>query len=550
MKTLRRCKNNWEPENVVLIDVDSDSFNNVNIDIPENLAKKLQGSNRLKNGKNFPSRTYIYIDDGDDESPDNQHAETDTNFAQDNLSPVKFSKSKRMYAGRGLNNCYDFSMQSDGDSSDMDSPDCEFMVDSSGMLQEQWERASLKRKANVRSDQCGMTENDSFSTHYEDAQDYFGVKRNKQSYAEVPSRFDSKEVIREKDGQGFGTTIESRRRNTSFDPIKECSNDISLNTTGKTNILDKNAKIHAQEESLMEDLSNSEQQTCKCFEHFDCCLCKDNSQSHKLSSLISNEQPTYAQGKQKYKIPSDHGASGIADIGPRNLDLQVDRTSSHQNPFSVETVDCSHGFGHRDDKSEETPSSSTSSKVEIEGQSILNTSNIEDAPVEKSIVNEREKLKETDEYKRALEEELAARQRALKVQAEEAQQLRRFLKRKRAEKMRLLDMERRQKQRLEEIRETQKKDEENMNLKEMYRTEVQQELNKLKTICHDMASLLRGLGVLTNNDPSASSLQVRAAYKRALLSFHPDRASGSDVREQVEAEEKFKLISRMKDKIL
>ena len=47
-----------------------------------------------------------------------------------------------------------------------------------------------------------------------------------------------------------------------------------------------------------------------------------------------------------------------------------------------------------------------------------------------------------------------------------------------------------------------------MNLKEMYRNEVQRELNKLKTMCHDMASLLRGLGVLTNNDPSASSLQV------------------------------------------
>ncbi|KAI3728316.1 hypothetical protein L6452_16950 [Arctium lappa] len=101
----------------------------------------------------------------------------------------------------------------------------------------------------------------------------------------------------------------------------------------------QNAKIHAQEESLMEDLSNSEQQACKCFEHFDCCLCKDNSQSHKVSPLFPNEQPSYTQGKQKYKIPSDHGASGIADIGPRNLDLQVDRTSSHQNPFSVETVD-------------------------------------------------------------------------------------------------------------------------------------------------------------------------------------------------------------------
>jgi curved DNA-binding protein CbpA len=33
------------------------------------------------------------------------------------------------------------------------------------------------------------------------------------------------------------------------------------------------------------------------------------------------------------------------------------------------------------------------------------------------------------------------------------------------------------------------------------------------------------------------------------LKFHPDRASrGGDIKQQVEAEEKFKLIARMKDK--
>lgn len=44
------------------------------------------------------------------------------------------------------------------------------------------------------------------------------------------------------------------------------------------------------------------------------------------------------------------------------------------------------------------------------------------------------------------------------------------------------------------------------------------------------------------------SFQVHAAYKRALFKFHPDRASKTDIREQVEAEEKFKVITRMKEK--
>ncbi|KAF8399661.1 hypothetical protein HHK36_015531 [Tetracentron sinense] len=167
------------------------------------------------------------------------------------------------------------------------------------------------------------------------------------------------------------------------------------------------------------------------------------------------------------------------------------------------------------------------------------------------MVVEREKLKETDEYKRAAEEEWASRQRQLQIQAEEVQRLR---KRKRAQTMRLLDMERRQKQRVEEMRETQKKDEDTINLKEQLRVEVRNELDKLEVRCTDMASLLRGLGIHVGGGicpfPSELSLQVHAAYKQALLRFHPDRASRTDIYQQVEAEEKFKLISRVKEKLL
>ncbi|KAF5745344.1 hypothetical protein HS088_TW07G00928 [Tripterygium wilfordii] len=163
------------------------------------------------------------------------------------------------------------------------------------------------------------------------------------------------------------------------------------------------------------------------------------------------------------------------------------------------------------------------------------------------IINEREKLKETNEYKRVVEEEWASRQRQLQIQAEEAQRLR---KRKKAESMRLLDMQRRQKQRVEEVRETQKKDQEDLNLKEKFRAEVRNELCKLEKICIDMASLLRGLGIHVPGGYRPLSHQVNAAYKQALLRFHPDRASRTDIRQQVEAEEKFKLISRMKEKLL
>ncbi|KAJ8548045.1 hypothetical protein K7X08_021281 [Anisodus acutangulus] len=145
--------------------------------------------------------------------------------------------------------------------------------------------------------------------------------------------------------------------------------------------------------------------------------------------------------------------------------------------------------------------------------------NVEDR-VENCITTVRERIKETSEYKKALKEELA-------IQAEEAKKMKRLLKRKKAESMGLLEIEKRQKQRVEEMRETQKKDVENMNLKERIRAKVWKELSKLEMTCLDMASVLRGMGITVRD---GTSHEVRVAYKKVLLKFHPDRASRSDIR--------------------
>lgn len=170
----------------------------------------------------------------------------------------------------------------------------------------------------------------------------------------------------------------------------------------------------------------------------------------------------------------------------------------------------------------------------------------EDTPeVCTNLICERERHKESDEYRHAIKEEWAARQRQLQIQAEEAQRMKR---KRKAETLRLLDMERRQKQRLEEIRESQKKDEETINLKEHIRSEVRKELDKMELRYRDMASLLRGLGIHVGGGAFPMPCEVNAAYKQALLKFHPDRASRSDIHQQVKAEETFKMISRLKEK--
>nr|CAB3493206.1 unnamed protein product [Digitaria exilis] len=156
-----------------------------------------------------------------------------------------------------------------------------------------------------------------------------------------------------------------------------------------------------------------------------------------------------------------------------------------------------------------------------------------------SMIGDREKHKESIEFKRAAEEEWAARQRQLQIQAEEAKKLR---KRKKAEAQRLLDMEKRQKQRLQEVRESQRKNEEAIQLKEQYRCVVRKELEDMERRYWDMTSILRALGIPVEGG------EVKA-YKQALLKFHPDRVSRNDIYQQVKAEETFKFISRLKEKL-
>jgi len=156
-----------------------------------------------------------------------------------------------------------------------------------------------------------------------------------------------------------------------------------------------------------------------------------------------------------------------------------------------------------------------------------------------SMIGVREKHKESIEFKQATEEEWKSRQRQLQIQAEEAKKLR---KRKKAEAQRLRDMEKRQKQRLQEVRESQRKNEEAIQLKEQYRGVVRKELEDMERRYGDMTSILRALGI------SVEGGEVKA-YKQALLKFHPDRVSRNDIYQQVKAEETFKFISRLKEKL-
>ncbi|XP_052185654.1 uncharacterized protein LOC127797122 isoform X2 [Diospyros lotus] len=646
--TLKRCKNNGEADNVVLIDVDSDDINNVIIiDVPESLKKKL-----LRKDRECHFETIICIDDDDENSDINQpgmgkedgvdfHTEAsssgrscpapnhprsftdevgnESQFVRGNLSPLKLSKCKRTYSGKASSRSYcGLGPDLDSISPDNDSPDCDFMEDSFGKLREQWEKANMKKKYvvhNVQSERGDQVNNSGFhkvkhqNVEVENATDQQAegeactCSSNSNNVEENSFPFVEKGVGNlgstcnspkktPSTGFGLGSTGETsetkcfrsevnRFRGDSFpvsssfdnaegqinvkhggssfcDEVDHCSqgpHQCCTNRQGEkdinpTNLFSQDKEkippaepstskpdptVHVNfgcsEGSLPDEMfscfstqhsvdiefghgTEKFHQNPSCKAHFHTEFSNDTSSVDKNKFVsakppFNNIRPSHetqvnpgcvdndvraVDGESYCQVPS-MGKLGL-DKEDRFCQDKVERVPKKPSLFSFPCEEvhlCKNmGSGELFGKI-----SSNHQLEEKDGLKDAQDADVMNA-VQDNIIIEREKHKETDEYKRAAEEEWASRQRELQLQAEEAQKLRRLRKREKAESMRLLDMERRLKQRVDEMRETQKK--------------------------------------------------VRAAYKRALLSFHPDRASGSDLRQLVEAEEKFKLISRMKEK--
>ncbi|PWA94346.1 dnaJ domain-containing protein [Artemisia annua] len=123
--------------------------------------------------------------------------------------------------------------------------------------------------------------------------------------------------------------------------------------------------------------------------------------------------------------------------------------------------------------------------------------------------------------------------------AKEDKELHHMQKRKQSEN----ELDRRQKRRVEEVRESEKKKEECINLKEQYRIEVRERLTRLERRSFNFRSFLANVGLHI----AEADYEIKSAYKKAAKIFHPDRAPKDDLYKQVEAEETFKVIQRMKD---
>lgn len=614
MTPLRRCKKRGEKKNTVFIDVDNDNIIIIDVPESSERTFQAPNVLRKNRKNQFPRTGVICLDDDENtghrfansgvehgshfnngassgtrsptnsdclgKSPETHRDECE--FIRENVPPVKLSKCKRTYSGKTSDrNRYGIGTDSDTCPSDSDYADCELMEDSFGRVREQWERASSRRKCDTRNVQPGSGEPGMV------------FKDNSQNVDAANNRGQQKEPLFEgvndegKEAPAPSVSKESDNVDFIFNGKQTCNldNDYGVESIWRSLFNpDKDDPLYRM--NPLADGPSLDYAKCISGQHFQrggMNSCREQEVPKGLSSskyeqrntsqinhMEKNFQGRQSSPPQEPCLPTDESYAGKANISVPYMfhsedsvsnDMDGGRSSSEDGVKFYKGTSSTFNSGFRWNSYHELNTSkekfasekalslkSGSSEKHIDNGSCPNDG--KDELVEDCIISEREKLKETEEYKRAIEEEMSSRRRVLQIQAEEAQRMRRLRKRLTAESMRLLDMEKRQKQRVEEIRETQKKDEENMNLKEVIRAQVIKELNQLELRCHDMASLLRRLGIIIGNSVNPSLNEVRSAYKRALLAFHPDRASRSDIRQQVEAEEKFKLISRMKERFL
>ncbi|KAF9674222.1 hypothetical protein SADUNF_Sadunf10G0105100 [Salix dunnii] len=651
-ETIRGRKGQGSLDNIVVIDVDSDEFENVIIvDAPESLQQKSRGSSVVREGRRSPSIISVDDDDDDDDeeeeecytvndhenngqvddnldsdgtssqsSPASDHIEKPVHrnadgcrVAEENRPVFKLRKCNRTYAEKatsrnryGLDldaekatsgNRYGLDSDAESDSSADNTSDCEVMEGSSGEVREQWEKASLKRKFMLHK---GLDDQATPCSSHSDVHPNVEVENRTKQNSEPAVCSSSKDVNFDKvnsfastaggDGVEGGFPSSAKTRN----PFAKCNQkDKSFSGSWKSRA-DENIHFHWIGDDLFggETFSGDGDISCNKFQtgngpdsrfptgppsrsnqvndgkqyHNSTCsrdLEQNTTTEHSFDEIhtVNNsrvaskeEVKEFTQVPSSCKTCSNEGKCREKTFCTRSSEDKVvenvvapiqevnDEKSDHDERAPWEkSLQChdtlsKQGASNSAEGKEVFTDFASSSQLCYEGDPSCALHGDLLLSAERDIINGREKLKETDEYKQAIEEEWAARQQQLQIQAEEARRLR---KRRKAETLRILDMERRQKQRLEEVRETQKKDEENLNMKERFRVEVRKELSRLEITCFNMASLLRSLGI-----------HVHAAYKRALLKLHPDRASKTDLRQQVEAEEKFKLISRMKEKFL
>lgn len=373
----------------VIIDVDDDQADEVIIiDFPDFVQQKSHGSSVQSRGKKYPFHSVIIsIDDDDDDSDEAGHTEiiaegggdldsdassskkfssapgvmgNSVHVDKDSFrvifekgSPSKVRESRKSSSAQAANrNRYGLG-SSECESSESDCSDCELME-----VREQWEQAS-KRKRSIFNDRARFDEPASSS----------GLHRSYDADVELENRTQQEAGTSFKSGPSNGKCAmgPAHTDNHKID-------DIDLNM-GKEYPCNDFGEKNDQEssDSVREEMTRSEE----------CRPCSKD-KSYNVASEVNKEADDrdfkfMSSTQEESKRQTESDGSGF-----RNLDCNFPGT---------------HSSGASFDKIQLNRDESVSQERRVE-----------------DIINVREILKETDEYKQAIEEEWEARKRQLQIQ--------------------------------------------------------------------------------------------------------------------------------------
>lgn len=357
-KTLRKCRNKEKADKVILIDVDSGIYDNVVIiDVPDSFPKRNQDVRSRKKDKKWLFKNVINLDD--DETP-----ESSSPLGANN---VGFSASTPL-------NRESFHVAEEfGDSKDVQ--DSSTPVRLSKCKRTYSGKASTSNRYGLDSDsECDVSGNDypdcevmeDFSGKFQELWEK-AVSRRKHIRSGIKGHDNTSSNIN-KDPENAKSENKSRdNEEASF-----------CQTTGKPN----NENGGSSPVGMEKD---------------------DSGFAHSFGNAL-NDQEHFASGKFKSisELLNCEPGSSSSRSGRRKRQASLNFSIQEESNKKIDNPICTAG-----DKE--------NSREEDKDAQLLVNENCS-SPVGDCITNEREKLKETEEYRKAMEEEWASRQEALRAQ--------------------------------------------------------------------------------------------------------------------------------------
>lgn len=357
-KTFRRRHDGAGADHVVLIDVECETFSNVIfIDVPESTPKKFRAKTAAKKDKRrSPLRNIIFIDD--DETNKNEYpefdAEDDHHFFHDPSPSMRPCSTSK----------------SAKEPQDEIGDDCQFVRENICPVKLSKCKRTYSGKAPVQNRYGLMSDSESSSSDDDEfMEDYSGQLREQWQKASLMRKNDN---CGHSGVRNMNSAFTVETENGTADNGKKCQETTGFQrwTTGSS------------------------------VEHFPNCKYSNGSVSPRESSFFR-------------RASSGSQISGKKCVDQENGKWIPDRTSEFGANHS-ETQPRNRGSLVEED----LPESVTMSQDKDERHDDVNGQDGENVEphVENCITTERERIKETSEYKKALEEEMASRQRALVTQ--------------------------------------------------------------------------------------------------------------------------------------